>query len=98
MVFSIRQLQEKYREQQKPPYLAFIDLTKAFNLVSRKAFFKILLKDYLKEKALKDIYIHTRSDRNFFSLSRLRVKTKVQMRRLGDFLFADNIAITTQSQ
>ena len=29
MVFSIRQLQEKYREQQMPFYIAFVDLTKA---------------------------------------------------------------------
>ena len=34
MVFSLCQLQEKYREQWMPLYIAFIDLTKAFNLVS----------------------------------------------------------------
>ena len=44
MVFSVRQLQEKYREQGKPLYMAFIDLTKAFDLVSRKGLFKILEK------------------------------------------------------
>ena len=38
---SDRQLQEKYREQQKPLYLAFIDLTKAFDLVSRTGLFKL---------------------------------------------------------
>lgn len=81
VAFSVRQLQEKYREQQKPLYFAFIDLTKAFNLVSRKVFFKILFKDHLKEKAIEGIYIHTRSNRNF-TLSRLRVKTKVQIRHL----------------
>ena len=42
MVFSNRQLQEKCREQQKPLYIAFIDLTKAFDLVSRDGLFKIL--------------------------------------------------------
>ncbi|KAI8519266.1 hypothetical protein Bbelb_025230 [Branchiostoma belcheri] len=36
MIFSVRQLQEKCREQQKPLYIAFINLTKAFDLVSRK--------------------------------------------------------------
>ena len=35
MVFSLRQLQEKCREQQQPLLVAFIDLTKAFDLVSR---------------------------------------------------------------
>lgn len=44
MIFSLRQLQEKCREQQKPLYVAFIDLTKAFDLVSRVGLFNILLK------------------------------------------------------
>ena len=42
MVFSVRQLQEKCREQRKPLYLAFIDLTKAFDLVSREGLFALL--------------------------------------------------------
>ena len=42
MVFSLRQLQEKCREQQMPLYIAFIDLTKAFDMVS--GLFKILPK------------------------------------------------------
>ena len=44
MVFSLRQLQEKCREQQMPLYLAFIDLTKAFDLDSRDGLFKVLPK------------------------------------------------------
>ncbi|XP_014786219.2 uncharacterized protein LOC106880677 [Octopus bimaculoides] len=32
MLFSIRQLQEKFREQKMPLYMAFINLTKAFDL------------------------------------------------------------------
>ena len=39
MIFSVRQLQEKCREQQMPLYIAFIDLTKAFDHVSRKGLF-----------------------------------------------------------
>ena len=35
-IFSLRQLQEKCREQQQPLLLAFVDLTKAFDLVSKK--------------------------------------------------------------
>ena len=35
MVFFLRQLQEKCREQQMPLYIAFIALTKAFDLVNR---------------------------------------------------------------
>ena len=43
MIFSLRQLQEKCREQGQELYMMFIDLTKAFDLVSRKGLF-ILLK------------------------------------------------------
>jgi len=42
MIFSVRQLQEKCREQNQPLYLAFIDLTKAFDLVSRDGLFRML--------------------------------------------------------
>ena len=42
MIFSLRQLQEKCREQLIPLFIAFIDLTKAFNLVSRDGLFKVL--------------------------------------------------------
>ena len=44
MIFSIRQLQEKCQEQQMPLHIAFIDLTKAFDLVSRSGLFKLLQK------------------------------------------------------
>ncbi|XP_076442831.1 uncharacterized protein LOC143281507 [Babylonia areolata] len=44
MVFSMRQLQEKCWEQRRPLYVTFIDLTKAFDLVSRKGFFTLLQK------------------------------------------------------
>ncbi|XP_053378677.1 uncharacterized protein LOC128548233 [Mercenaria mercenaria] len=44
MIFSLRQLQEKCREQNQPLYIAFIDLTKAFELVSRDGLFKMLRK------------------------------------------------------
>ena len=42
MIFTLRQLQEKCREQQKPLYIAFVDLTKAFDTVNRKALYKVL--------------------------------------------------------
>ena len=44
MIFSLRQLQEKCREQHMPLYIAFIDLTKSFDLVSRDGLFKVLPK------------------------------------------------------
>ena len=44
MIFCVRQLQEKCKEQNVPLFIAFVDLTKAFNLVSRERMFAILLK------------------------------------------------------
>lgn len=44
MIFTLRQLREKSREQGKPLYLAFIDLTKAFDLVIREGLFQLLEK------------------------------------------------------
>ena len=44
MIFSVRQLQEKCREQGLPLYMAFIDLTKAFDSVDRQALWSILSK------------------------------------------------------
>ena len=42
MIFSVGQLQEKCCEQQRPFYIAFIELTKAYDLVSREGLFEIL--------------------------------------------------------
>ena len=55
MIFSVRQLQEKCKEQQQPLYLAFIDLTKAFDLVSRTGLFKLLKKIGCPPKLLSTI-------------------------------------------
>ncbi|XP_076043659.1 uncharacterized protein LOC143026773 [Oratosquilla oratoria] len=44
MIFSVWQLQEKCYEQHQPLYLAFIDLTKAFDCVCRQLLWKILKK------------------------------------------------------
>ena len=44
MVFSLRQLQEKCREQHVGLYQVFIDLTKAFDTVNRSALWQILRK------------------------------------------------------
>ena len=42
MVFVLRQLQEKCREQNKGLYATFVDLTKAFDMVSRSGLWLIL--------------------------------------------------------
>ncbi|KAL8599288.1 hypothetical protein ACOMHN_008003 [Nucella lapillus] len=52
MIFSLRQLQEKCREQRRP---LFIDLTKAFDLVSRAGLFTLLQKIGCSPKLLRMI-------------------------------------------
>ena len=51
MIFSLRQLQGKGREH--PLYIALIDMTKAFDLVSRSFLFALLEKIVAPTKLLK---------------------------------------------
>ena len=44
MIFAARQLQEKCQEQHRDLYMTFIDLTKAFDTVSRDGLWKIMAK------------------------------------------------------
>ena len=44
MIFSVRQLQEKCREQQQPLYIVIIYLAKAFDMVNRTRLFRLLEK------------------------------------------------------
>ena len=44
MIFSVRQVQEKCNNYNVPLYIAFIDLTKLFDLVNREGLFAILFK------------------------------------------------------
>ena len=42
MIFVLRQIQEKCREQNKGLYITFVDLTKAFDIVNRKALWQVM--------------------------------------------------------
>ena len=42
MIFTARQLQEKSQEQNVDLYVAFVDLTKAFDTASRERLWKII--------------------------------------------------------
>ena len=53
MIFTLRQLQEKCREKKQPPFIVFVDLTKAFDLVRRKGLFHLLEKIGCPQKLLK---------------------------------------------
>ncbi|MCG8114190.1 MAG: hypothetical protein JAY89_02300 [Candidatus Thiodiazotropha taylori] len=44
MIFTARQLQEKCQEQNMDLYMTFVDLTKAFDTVSREGLWKIMAK------------------------------------------------------
>ena len=44
MIFAARQLQEKCQEQHQDLYMTFVDLTKAFDTVSRSGLWKIMAK------------------------------------------------------
>ncbi len=44
MTFTARQLQEKCQEQNSDLFLLFVELTKAFNTVSREGLWKIIAK------------------------------------------------------
>ena len=44
MIFTARQLQEKCQEQNMGLYMTFVDLTKAFDTVSREGLWKIMAK------------------------------------------------------
>jgi exonuclease III len=53
MVFAARQVQEKCQEQHRDVYLAFIDLTKAFDSVCRDGLWKIMAKIGCPNKFIK---------------------------------------------
>ena len=52
MIFALRQIQEKSREQNNDLYMVFIDLTKAFDTVNREALWKVLRKLGIPENML----------------------------------------------
>ena len=52
---SLRLLQEKCREQRRPVYIAFVDLTKVFDLVSRAGLFTLLQRNVCPPKLLRMI-------------------------------------------
>ena len=42
MIFTLRQLQEKSKEQHRPLYIVFVDFSKAFDTVDRETLWKVL--------------------------------------------------------
>ena len=50
MIFCLRQLQEKYIEQDRPLYMVFVDFSKAFDTVGRTGLWQLLRKYGCPEK------------------------------------------------
>ena len=50
MIFAARQLQEKFREQNRELFTTYVDLTKAFDTVSRLGLWKIMAKFGIPDK------------------------------------------------
>ncbi|XP_076461700.1 uncharacterized protein LOC143294154 [Babylonia areolata] len=60
-------------------------------------FFSLLL-PYAFSQSEDGVYLHNRSDGSLFNLARLRAKTKVRQFLICEMLFADDAALTTQSE
>ncbi|XP_022093240.1 uncharacterized protein LOC110980661 [Acanthaster planci] len=108
MIFTGRQLQEKCREQKQALYIAFIDLTKAFDSSGVKQgcvlaatlfgiFFSLLLSSAFNSEE-DGVYLHTRSDSKLFNLACLQAKTKVHQLLPREMLFADDAALASHSE
>ena len=54
MIFILRQLQEKYLDNDKELYLVFVDLEKAFHKVPR-----VLIESSLRRKGVVECYVNT---------------------------------------
>ena len=108
MILSARKLQEKCHEQQCDLYLVFIDLTKAFNSVSRQGLCTVLSKLSCPSKLTNIIRCHDgmyafhsnslnidvqyRFDGGVFNLCRLAAKSKTAELLIRDLLYADDCA------
>ena len=59
-------------------------------------FFAVMLK-HAFGTATEGVYLQIRSDGKLFNLSRLRVNTKIQLKCMQDFLFANDAAVVAHS-
>ena len=59
IIFAARQIQEKCKEQNKDLYILFVDLTKAFDTVSRAELWNIVPRTGILSKMIKIIDVFT---------------------------------------
>ena len=83
MVFAARQPQEKHQEQNIDLYLTYVDLTKAFDTVSRDGFWRIMAKYGCPEKFFAIV-------RQFHDGMHTRVQDNGKLTKIPkrDFIFA----------
>ena len=112
MIFTARQLQEKCQEQNVDIYMTFVDLTKAFDTVSRDGqtrlcygtnivqLFSMMFSAMLTD-AFQDVDsgfpIRYRFDGKLLNLRRLQAKSKVQTNVVYKLLYADDLAENAKS-
>ena len=87
MIFSLRQLEEKCREQQ-----GCVLAPTLFGII-----FSMLLQ-YAFVDCPEGVYVRTRSYGKLFNNSRLRAKTKAYVVLIQELLFGDDVALTAHSE
>ena len=90
MFFAARHVQEKCREQQRGLYIVFVDLTKAFDSVSRTGLWMLLHRVGFPE--------NVRYDGGISNLLRLKAKTKVHHILVRELLHADDCALVAHTE
>ncbi|XP_018020632.1 uncharacterized protein LOC108676996 [Hyalella azteca] len=94
MIFSLRQLQEKCQ-----PFSIKSGVKQGCVLAPTLfgIFFSLLLKFAFRDST-EGILLHTRSDGKLFNLARLRARTKVRAVLIRELLFADDAALSSQTE
>ena len=57
-----------------------------------------LLRKHAFGTSTEGVYMHTRSDGKLYNIARLRAKTKIYKTTIRDMLFADDAAVTVNTQ
>ncbi|XP_047990756.1 uncharacterized protein LOC125229861 [Leguminivora glycinivorella] len=84
MIFTLRQLQEKCREQNTPLMIAFVDLNKAFDTIAFG-------------DTLQGIHLHTRADGKLLNAQLLKARRNREDLFLDSMLFADDAAFVAET-
>ncbi|VDO18674.1 unnamed protein product [Heligmosomoides polygyrus] len=100
-IFIARQVMEKYREKQKPCYLAFLDLEKAYDRLARAEIWNALRGRGVPERlitVIRDMYKGSKAAiRTPHGVAR-KADITVGERSLRTILYADDIALVANSQ